>query len=231
VPGKYDVGLAGEIKVSFDPLFNVEVDLKILNWLIACMGPGLGSFLLDVKERAAKGGGNDNINAKAEVNVDLIVAGNISGDVTWKKEPGKDWEFSGGIDDAITMKLRASASAQIQVFIVHAAAGVKAYADTGLKAKFKPCLVKDEYTGLDTAGVEMQFVFEGLTVYYAKFCEVTTKHNTNNGRWTPPTSNESKTGKSINVSRKLNYPNSKVIIHPVNLNQKPIKVPLTYGGI
>jgi len=194
--------------------------LQILNWLIAFAGAGLGSYLLSLKDKLQRGVGNAKAGVEGEINVTFISKAKIAGDVTWKKELSKPWQFSGGVTGNVGFKLQGTASGELHVFILKAAAGALAFGESGLSVRFTPCIHND------LPAANMQFGFNGLTVYYMVYYKVGMSNYTHKKSTVPPNLKKELLNNS-NVSHK--HEHKAHLISEKYWPNNPIIIPLTTG--
>jgi len=235
VPGKYDVDLVGEIKVAFDPLLELDFEIDILNWLIAFLGPGLGTFLLKIKDEAQKGVGSCSEDGKekkfgmaANVNINLTANGKIKGSAIWKKEIDGDWNFDGKTVTSLTLALSGNAGGYVKAFHIQAGGGAYTYAETGFELILKPGAVYCENSKRHLPGITIQTGFRGLTIYYIYYRDYSYSNSLTPTRSAEPPSN-SEIKRKISVEHK--YMKSAVIIHEKLWPSKPWTVPISSGVI
>lgn len=133
LPGKPEIGTEGTFSVQASPLFGLDLETSILEFIIRYAGylggPAgavLAQGLLQIREQAAKGvGGKDTrVQASAEIDITITVGGDIGGGVSFKFLDGEATldrsvdALHGGVD----LLIKGVAKANARVLIVNAAA-------------------------------------------------------------------------------------------------------------
>jgi hypothetical protein len=182
LPGKPEVGTEGTFSLQASPLFGLELETSVLEFIIRYAGylggPGgavLAQGLLHIREQAAKGVGSkgSSFQASAEIDITITVGGDVGGGVSFKFVDGVATldrsvaALDGGVDVKLTGVVKASA----RVFLVNAAAvaevGVGAADGKGLARFGVKALPKDHLFDLQS-----QVYFTGLAIYYVLYVEL-----------------------------------------------------------
>jgi hypothetical protein len=184
IPGKPIVGTEGKFKFGFDPLFGIELEVSILDWLIRFGGslagpPGviLAQALVHVRERFAKGAGSDKsfLQAKLDIDIVLTVGGDIKGGFGCKFVDGKcsvDADAS-SIDGGVDVKVEGHVIGKGRVwrFEVSGAGKVGAAGADGKEPSRFGAKVSPK-GGKDPLAMKGQIYFSGLAVYYLLYLEI-----------------------------------------------------------
>lgn len=201
VPSKPIVGTEGSFKFGFEPLFGIELQVSILDWLIRFAGglagpPGavLAQALVQVRKRFAKGIGEPGTVAKAKLDIDIVLTagGDIKGGFGFKFVDGKgDIDpkaalIDGGVDVQIEGKV--IGTARIWRFEMAGAGklALKGASDTEacrLGAKLSP------KGGKDPLAMNGQIYFTGMAFHYLLYVDVGVRGG--------ETDNKNKTGSQV----------------------------------
>ena len=184
IQGKPIVGSEGSFKFGFEPLFGIELQVSLLDWLIRFAGslagpPGavLAQMLVQVRKRFATGAGTGKDFGQASLDIDIVltVGGDIQGGFGMKFSNGKctvDPEaklIDGGID--VKVEGRIVAKARVWRFEASGAGKIGGSAPDGVTgsrfgAKLSPV------GGKDPLAMKGQIYFTGLAVYYLLYLEI-----------------------------------------------------------
>ena len=183
LPDKLTVGSEGGFKFRFDPLFGMELEVSILDWLIKFAGgvagpPGVAFalFLTKLRKRLAEGKGDKTTKVQAKLDIDIAikVEGEIKGGFGMKYVDGKgdiDPEAA-QIEAAMGISInghiigtgrawRVEASAAVQV----GSAGADGREPSKFGGRLKPKSPKEPLT------IAGQLFFTGLALYYLGYVE------------------------------------------------------------
>jgi uncharacterized Zn-binding protein involved in type VI secretion len=184
--GKPDVGPDGTFEVGFDPLFGIELEVSILDWLIRFLGdlagfPGamLAEALVLVRKRFAEGGSilGGAVQTSLDINIVLTVGGTIKGGFGVKFTEGKsdvDPETT-GIDGSVDIKVegRVVGKGRIWKFAMLGAGkvGSSSAGSTSEPSKIGGKVTPDNASKKPFA-TKGQIYFNGLAFYYLLYIEV-----------------------------------------------------------
>ncbi len=192
IPGKPTVGSEGSFKFGFDPLFGIELETSILDWIIRFAGalagpPGVAvaKALIEIRERFAKGIGDAKSKVQASLDIDIVLTagGDIRGGLGWKLVGGNcemDSEAA-KIDAGIDVKVEGRVIGKGRIWRFEAAGGGKivAAAAEGNEAndepEKKPCRFGGRVVpkgGKDPLATKGEIFFTGLGFYYLLYLEV-----------------------------------------------------------
>jgi Toxin PAAR-like domain len=189
LPGKPEVGIEGSFSVQAKPLFGLELETSILEFIIryggSLGGPAgavLAQGLLQIREQVAKGvgGKGTRFQASAEIDIVITVGGDIGGGVCFKFLDGEATldrsvdALHGGVDVIIKGFAKASA----RVFIVNAAAVAEVGAggaDGKEPARFGIKARPNEHL----FDLQAHVYFTGLAIYYVLYVELGASGATN----------------------------------------------------
>src|SRR5690625_5537635 len=73
-----------------DPLIKADLKIDIIDWLVIKRTPHR-KFFRRVRKRVREGVGTDNINASADLVVELSIEGGLEADLKWERAAGKRW--------------------------------------------------------------------------------------------------------------------------------------------
>lgn len=182
----YNADLGGKIFLKLDPLIGAEARVDILQYLINKGAPGLSGFLEEIRDKAAKGFGNETTWVKAKLTLNLFIEGKVAAELSWKKEPNQKWLSTEGNKEAarslsLTMKLEAKLEVETKLLIVYIRAGVEVSIAGAEKKEEGVGIVMAlrATTDKDKPAVGGEFIFTGMTIYYAVYFEVSTRENPN----------------------------------------------------
>jgi uncharacterized Zn-binding protein involved in type VI secretion len=184
IPGKPTVGSEGSFKFGFAPLFGIEMQVSILDWLIRFAGglagpPGaiLAQMLVQVRKRFAKGVGSAKSTFQASLDIDiaLTVGGDLKGGFGLKFLQGKcEIDPSASlIDGGVDVKIEGRVIGKARVWRFETSGGGKigaASPDALTGSRFGARLVPKG--GKDPMAMKGQIYFTGLAVYYLLYLEV-----------------------------------------------------------
>jgi len=171
----YDVGVEGNIKVGFNPLFGATLTMDILDVILSAAektGHPLAALLTRAKKVAAKGVGNKHIGGKADISIDITLDGDIGGQFNFNTTGHSEWEAAGQVTSTLNIMLEGRVDVDGHFFVFEVSAGAKAGAKSGVE-------------GILSAGVKNnqpvangRLKFLGVTVYYACYYKVAKKDDT-----------------------------------------------------
>jgi uncharacterized Zn-binding protein involved in type VI secretion len=184
--GKPEVGTSGKFKLACAPLIGLQFNVSLLDYLIRFAGSFapiggalLAEALIMVKERASSYGEDSTspVQASADVEIELIVKGDINGAIGVKFVEGEAGALdkATGLDGGISLQLEARIILKAKIWKVEFGGGAKvgAAAASGdgsegsrIGAKLKPKFEKD------TMRVVGELYFTGLAVYYVLYLEL-----------------------------------------------------------
>jgi len=182
--GKPLVGTEGSFKFGFDPLFGLELQVSILDWLIRFAGglagpPGaiLAQMLVQIRKRFAKGVGSAKSTVQASLDIDIVltVGGDIKGGLGFKYVAGKcdvDPEAK-TIDGGLDVKVEGRIIGKGRIWKFKMSGGGKvgaASADGKEPSRFGAALTPKG--GKDPFKMKGQIYFTGLAFYYLLYLEV-----------------------------------------------------------
>lgn len=164
-----NVDLKGGFGVYMDPLIGATFTVDILNIIIAAAGSAAGSpafakLLIKIKKEAAKGIGEGDISAKANIELLFTISGIINGELSWDFDPPEKNTIKGGLEGKVPIQIEGKAEVEFTAFWVSAGAGAKVGAKTGFGAALKP-----GWSSKDGAFVGGNLSFDGITLYYAVY--------------------------------------------------------------
>jgi uncharacterized Zn-binding protein involved in type VI secretion len=184
LPGKPLVGTEGSFKFGFQPLFGLELQVSILDWLIRFAGslagpPGaiLGQMLVQVRKRFAKGLGNAKSTVQASLDIDIVltVGGDIQGGLGVKFVAGKgdiDPEAK-TIDGGVDVKVEGRVIGKGRIWKFEVSGGGKvgvAGADGKEPSRFGASLTPKG--GKDPFAMKGRVYSTGMAFYYLLYLEV-----------------------------------------------------------
>jgi len=182
--GKPIVGVEGDFKFGFDPLFGLDLEVSILDWLILFAGglagpPGIAvaKMLTELRERFAKGAKSAGGKAEASLDIDiqLIVGGELFGGFGMKYKDGKadiDPEAA-RIGGKVGVKVEGHVIGKARIWKFEASGAGKvgaASADGKEESQITAALVPKG--GKDPLAPKGEISFNGLAFYYALYLEV-----------------------------------------------------------
>ncbi len=173
----------GKIDFKLNPLIGADVHVDILQVLIR-RAPGISSFLTMVRERAAKGIGNDKVSASAIVELNLIISGQVAATLAWKKNAKDKWLSAEGEKTAkrsvsLTISLEGKIEVKTKIFYVKITVGA-GFDIKGSRSKTEGIGgVMDLFatTAEGKPAVGGEFIFTGATIYYLYYAEVSIMEN------------------------------------------------------
>jgi len=175
----FDVDIGGEIYFNFSPLIKADVKMDLLEWLLLFTTP-LGPFLQEIKTKAATDGiGSKNLNAKAVIAIDLILTGEASTTLNWKKSAKDKWLSTSGdkVSEAtagITIGLEAKIKAEAKIFYVKITFGAELHvkgaknASQGIGVFFTLFATTEK----DKPAIGGKVDFTGAAIYYTYYSEI-----------------------------------------------------------
>ena len=173
----FSVDVGGEVFLKLDPLIKADIRTDILEWLISFTA--MGPFLQKIKSKAADGVGSDNLNAKAIIAIDLIVTGEASANLNWKKSASEKWLSTSG-DKAmeakagVTIGLEAKIQAEAKVFYVKITMGAELHVKGAENTSEGIGIFLTLYatTEKDKPAVGGKVKFTGAAIYYTYYAEI-----------------------------------------------------------
>src|SRR5690625_6445139 len=90
IDNSHSVGFGGELFLKMDPLIKADLKIDIIDWLVIKRTPHR-KFFRRVRKRVREGVGTDNINASADLVVELSIEGGLEADLKWERAAGKRW--------------------------------------------------------------------------------------------------------------------------------------------
>jgi hypothetical protein len=188
LPGKPTVGPKGKIGIAFDPLIGLEFKVSLLDYLIRFAGtlaPGAGFLLAEalitIKNKFAKysedkpGAPKALVKGSLEIEIDLVVTGDILGNFTVTFSDGKSDIGDSLIEGRIGVQIEGRIIGKAKIWKVEFAAGGKVGAAAAkgdgsspsrFGARLKP---KEENKRLKATG---ELYFTGLAFYYLIYAQV-----------------------------------------------------------
>jgi uncharacterized Zn-binding protein involved in type VI secretion len=185
IPGKRIVGSEGNFKFGFNPLFGMEMQISILDWLIRFAGALTGgvavaSFIVKVRDLAAKGFGKKDTFAAGKLDIDILfkVEGEIKGGFGLKYSDGKcetDSEAS-SVEASMGLSIEGHVIGTGRVWRVEATAAAK-IGSGGADPKEPSKLIGTvkPKAGKDPLAATGQLKFTGLALYYLLYYELGVK--------------------------------------------------------
>jgi uncharacterized Zn-binding protein involved in type VI secretion len=196
IPGKPIVGSEGSFKFGFDPLFGIELETSILDWIIrfACAiagppGEAVAKALIEIRKRFAKGSGDEESMVQGSLDIDIVLTagGGIKGKLGWKFVDGEceidheAAEVSAVLD--VKVEGRVIAKGHLRAgrwFTIEASGGGKIVAaavegnEANEEPEKKPCRFGARIVpkgGKDLLATEGEIFFSGLGIYYILYLE------------------------------------------------------------
>ena len=175
----FDVDIGGEVYLNFAPLFKADVKMDLLEWLLLFTSP-LGPFLQEIKTKAASDGiGTKKLNAKAVIAIDLILSGEASTTLNWKKSANDKWLTTQGdkVSEAtagVTIGLEAKIKAEAKIFYVKITFGAELHikgannASQGIGIFFTIFATTEK----DKPAIGGKIEFTGAAIYYTYYSEI-----------------------------------------------------------
>ena len=185
IPEKRIVGSEGNFKFGFNPLFGMEMQISILDWLIRFAGALTGgvavaSFIVKVRDLAAKGFGKKDSFAAGKLDIDIFfkVEGEIKGGFGLKYSDGKcetDTEAS-SVEASMGLSIEGHVIGTGRVWRVEATAAAKVGSGgADPKEPSKIIGTVKPKAGKDPLAATGQLKFTGLALYYLLYYEVGVK--------------------------------------------------------
>jgi hypothetical protein len=194
LPNSPLVGPKGSFEVTFDPLIGFELKVSILDYLIRFAGalaPGAGVVLaralVMIRQKAAQGFSRGGVEAKLDLDIELIVHGKIKGGFKLEFVDGRG-ELSGDtamIEGSIGVQVEGRVVGKGKVWNIEIAAGAKmgvaaAKADDERaleedEAAQEPCRFGSNLTPhVEKGRLKMggEVFFTGMAFYYLVYLEV-----------------------------------------------------------
>ncbi|ROQ18575.1 hypothetical protein EDC38_2803 [Marinimicrobium koreense] len=179
VEQRNDIAVSGSISLSMTPLLKADVCVDILDTIISLQGPH-STILKEIRERAQKGIGTEQLSAGAVVALDLLISGELSGSLSWEKNAGKRWLAKDGVTTtnksalSLLVGVEARIEAKAKIFYVEVRAGmVMSLKSAGSESKGIGAVF--ELTSTVKEGepaIGGSVLFTGAALYYTYYAEV-----------------------------------------------------------
>jgi len=177
IDNSHSVGFGGELFLKMDPLIKADLKIDIIDWLVIKRTPHR-KFFRRVRKRVREGVGTDNINASADLVVELSIEGGLEADLKWERAAGKRWrgadsDKSVEMSTSLLIGLRGHVEVTARMFYVKAKAGVEiqlqgASSDSeGIGAVLNFWAT----TANDKPRLGGRVEFTGAAIYYAYYAE------------------------------------------------------------
>ena len=154
-PQGFNVDYQGSVAVKLDPLFALEGEVDIVQWIIDCFPETkAASFLQSIVEKSENSDSFD-------VSIKLSCQDRIEGYTKWSKEPQKKWEKEHDLADELELIIKGEVEAQGSVFGMHFSAGADLQANSGFKIEANPDVINGNLA------IKPRLHFNGLHVKWA----------------------------------------------------------------
>lgn len=175
----FNVDIGGEVYINMSPLLKADVRMDLLEWLLLFTTP-LGPFLQKIKTKAADDGiGTDNVNAKAVIAIELILTGDASTTLNWKKAAHEKWldtsgDKTGEAKAGVTIGLEAKVRAEAKIFYVKITMGAELHVKGANNASegIGVFLSLFATTEKDKPAIGGKVNFTGAAIYYTYYAEI-----------------------------------------------------------
>lgn len=178
IANSHSVGFGGELFLKMDPLIKADLKIDIIDWLVIKKTPHR-KFFRTVRDRVREGVGTNNVNASADLVVELSIEGGLEADLKWERAAGKRWrgedsDKSAEMSTSLLIGLRGSVEVTARMFYVKAKAGVEIKLQGARKDSEGIGAVMNFWatTANDKPRLGGRVDFTGAAIYYAYYAEL-----------------------------------------------------------
>ena len=154
-PQGFNVDYEGSLAVKLDPLFALEGEADIVQWIIDCFPETkAASFLQSIVDKSESSDSFD-------VSIKLSCQDRIEGYTKWSKQAQQQWDYENDLADELTISIIGYAKVNHKFFGIQFSAGANLEFNSGIKIDANPKVINGNLA------IKPKLHFNGLHVKWA----------------------------------------------------------------